>query len=370
MATALLGNLNETARSLFKQELLSRYLVTFVSMAARGERVTLVDGSAGPGRHEDGTPASAERILQAVRRQACEIDTFFVERSPARYKTLADMVAEYAPDGPVALPGAAQDHFGEIADVPLLLFVEPSSATFASLSKLLRSRSSGTEVLVDFTPSMVSRALRSESRTEAMSMACGGEWWHRTAQEAAEGAGRRALDAATSAVAAEYARRLSEITGMSSIAMPVHRRIGHRPVQHLVFATRSEFGLWVFAHTAARARQAWLRHLGELGDQREGLTLISDTALKNELIRQEEIAARAIITGNVRELVTRLPRFKLVQETRAVLGGAYGVATEGVIREVVTFLQASGELTIGQNNEPPAPRTRTRDLMVFPPPDA
>ncbi len=363
MATALLGTPNETAQSLFKHELLSRYLVTFVN-AGSGGRVRLLDGAAGSGRHQDGSPATAERLLQSVRRlEGC--DAIFIERSPARFRTLTEVVASYPDVDGVALQGVVQDHLEEIGaeGAPMLCFLDPQGVGFDSLTRLLAvSRGGGaTEVLVDFTPAQVSRALRSPARGEAMDAACGGPWWRHTA------AAGRDLRSATRSIATEYARRLSDTTGTSSVTLPVYRRLGHRPIQHLVFATRSEYGLWTFAHTAARTRQAWLRRLGALGDQRDGLTLISDTTMKDDLIRQEELASRTIITQNVRELVERLPRFKLANETRAVLGTAYGVATEGVIREVVTGLQLTGELHIGQNNKPPPARTRTRDLMVFAP---
>ncbi len=370
MATALLGNHNETAQSLFKYELLSRYLLTFISTTAPDGRVTVVDGAAGSGRHKDGTPASAERILRFLRRQPCDIDAYFIERNPSRYRDLSEMVAGY--EG-VALPGPPEDHLDTIAALPspLFLFLEPYGAGFEHLQQVLASSRGGpaTEALIDFSPALprqVSAALRSESRAEAMDRACGGGWWRHIAETGASPT-RRGADPVGMALASEYARRLSDRTGMSAAVLPVHRRLSHRPIQYLIFLTRSDHGLWVFAHTAARTRQAWQRRLGELADQRDGLKLISDSVLKDDVIRREETASRAIITDNIRSLLASTPRFKLAQETVAVLGSAYGVATEGVIREVVTGLQAAGELNIGQNNKPPAARTRTRDLMIFRP---
>jgi hypothetical protein len=58
-------------------------------------------------------------------------------------------------------------------------------------------------------------------------------------------------------VAAQYAQRLREKTGMFVQSVPVARKHRQKAVYHLVFGTRSEHGLWFFGDAVARARDAW-----------------------------------------------------------------------------------------------------------------
>jgi three-Cys-motif partner protein len=390
----LLGDLDGNAQSLFKHELLSHYLETFTSMTGKnapGRRVVVLDGFAGRGRYPDGRPASAERILRAMLNQKKfrDIDAFFVEKSPADYVVLAGVVAEYIAQGVdgVALRGKVEDHLEQVVEqatgVPLFLFLDPCGAgvEFDRLAGLLAGpRTRGgpvTEVLLNFSADLsrrVAGVLRSQAPKEqrAMDAACGGSWWRPVAQEALDNAptdpsGKPSFEPVAQAIAEQYARLLAETADMFPVTVPVYRQLGHQPVYHLVFFTRSEYGLWVFAHAAALARQAWLRHLGRLADERDGLTLISDLALKEELIRREESTARAIIAGNLRDLLARVSRFRLVDQTLQVFGAAYGVATEDTVRQVVLDLQAAGELWVGQSNRRPSQRARTRELVVLRP---
>lgn len=68
-SSGLLEDSNRHAQSVFKHEILRQYMVPFVAMLgsySAGKRVVVLDGFAGRGRYSDGTPASAELILQAV----------------------------------------------------------------------------------------------------------------------------------------------------------------------------------------------------------------------------------------------------------------------------------------------------------------
>ncbi|GGS97833.1 hypothetical protein GCM10010156_65060 [Planobispora rosea] len=391
----LLVNLDENAQSLFKHELLSHYLETFTSMTgstAPGRRVVVLDGFAGRGRYPDGRPASAERILQGMvkQRKFRNISAYFVEKDPSDYGVLTEVVAEYAAQGVngVALRGKVEEHLDKVVTeargVPLFLFLDPCGAglRFERLVSVLAGPRAGrrpvTEALLNFSAELSRRVAgvmcageRKEQR--AMDATCGGTWWRQTAEEALEKAprdlaGKPSFEPVAHAIVERYAHLLAEATDMHPATVPVHRRLGQQPVYHLIFFTRSEYGLWVFAHATALARQAWLRHLGKLDDERDVPALITHTAMKEDLIDQEEAIARSIIAGNLRNLLRRHDCFRLVTQTREVFGEAYGVATEDSVRHVVMELYAAGELRVGRSERPPPQNIRTREMVITRPP--
>lgn len=383
----LLTRLDENAQSLYKHELLSHYLATFASMTgstARGKRVVVLDGFAGRGRYPDGQPGSAERILQAMLSQKTfrDIDAFFVEKNPSDYAILEGVVAEYVAQGVdgIALPKRVEDHLDRViahADgVPLFLFLDPCGVgvSFDRLVGVLTGprvgRRPATEALLNFSAEMsrrVSGAVLANTQAEqrAMDNFCGGTWWRDVAREAIASAprdasGKPSFEPVTHAIAEQYAQRLAEVAGMASATVPVYRRLGQQPVYHLVFFTRSPYGLWVFADASARARRAWLRHLGKIADAPGDPVLFTDTELKEDLIRKEQERARTIVADAIRRLLERFPGFRLVNRTVEVFGAAYGVATEDIVRQAVLELHAAGQLRLGQGHR----GVRTRELVV------
>jgi three-Cys-motif partner protein len=111
MATGTSGGLledaNRHAQSVFKHEILRQYMPPFVAMLgsySAGKRVVVLDGFAGRGRYTDGTPASAELILQAMQslKQSRQVSAFFVEKSGQDYRALSAVVDEYVARGLLA----------------------------------------------------------------------------------------------------------------------------------------------------------------------------------------------------------------------------------------------------------------------------
>jgi hypothetical protein len=132
---------------------------------------------------------------------------------------------------------------------------------------------------------------------------------------------------------------------MMAVTVPVGRRINRQPIFHLVFMTRSEYGLWVFADALVRARQEWLHAVGDaVGD--EGAVLFTASDYMNQQIEANRDQAAKIVAANLRELAGRHVAFKLVEHARAVFGEAYGVATEAVVSQAVADLVSRGELAV------------------------
>ena len=374
MATGTSGGLLDDpgghAQSVFKHEILRQYLQPFISMlgsASAGKRVVVLDGYAGRGRYDDGTPASAELILRAIdnlsttRRPAA----FFAEKDRDNYGRLAAVVSEYASrDVPArALYGSAEDHLDTVlaaaAGVPLFMFLDPCGAglsfhrlasVLAGARRLVRPQ---TEVLLNFSADLSRRTAGVLKAGQAdhpgvrlMDETCGGQWWRQTALTARRDSARGTFEPVAAAVAEGYAMRLARAGSMMHVTVPVRRRLHHQPIYHLVFMTRSTYGLWVFADAIGKARKAWLRQLGGLDDDAAEGMLFTPADDMAWLIEGEGERATEMVVANLRGLIGRTGRVKLVDRALEVFGDAYGVATESTVTAALSRLVAAGELVV------------------------
>jgi three-Cys-motif partner protein len=362
---------SDHAQSVFKHAIIGKYMRPFLAMTGSTSeqgRVVVMDGFAGRGRYLDGTPASAELIMQAVRRLqgSRTVAMFFVENDRNRYQELDVVVREYAAQGlkAIALPGSADDHLDRVITVaqgvPLFLFLDPCGALlpFRRLARVVgssrRSRRPQTEVLLNFSADFTRRTAgqlaagrTNEAGLSRMDVTCGGPWWRGIALEALRSSATGNFEPAAEAVVVGYAERLAKAGSMLQVTVPVRRRLHQQPVYHLVFLTRSPYGLWVFGDALGTARQAWLRAIGKLDDDAEAQgTLFSSSDSMQWLIDGEKQRAQKIIEANVRSLVGSVGSFRLVDRTLAVFGEAYGIATESTVTAAVRTLEASGELLI------------------------
>ncbi|GGN61974.1 hypothetical protein GCM10012285_61610 [Streptomyces kronopolitis] len=368
--------------AVFKHELLRRYLPPFGGMTgtqSREGRVVYLDGYAGEGRYESGEPASAEialRVASHHRKMGMNLDCFFVEQQAKSFARLREIVQSYRARGV-----HAQAHQGEVGDVlddvvrraagvPLFLFLDPCGLCLPMerlvdvLARCRRERRPATELLMNFSMMAVWRLgghVRSpkgnERSLERFDEVCGGRWWRD--YFASDGAEQGAAEA----VAAEYARRLKEQTGMFVQSVPVASAPHVKPVYHLVFATRSQYGLWVFGDAMARARDEWWKTLELREEQKEEGTLFSTTSmLRPDPLQVEEEAVPAM-AANLELLLRRTGRpIKLVDHTLDVFGEYYGQVTEPVARKAVKFLHQEGKTPSNGVGE-----KRTREITVWPP---
>lgn len=363
---------SEQAQSVFKHAIIRHYMPPFLAMTgstAQGRRVVVMDGFAGRGRYPDGTPASAELIMQAVHglQRSRAVTTFFVENDPKQYRLLETVVGEYAARGLAAkaLPGLADDHLDEVIlaarGVPLFLFLDPCGALlpFPRLAQVVGTARRGTrpptEMLLNFSADFTRRAAGQlvAGRTEEAGVArldatCGGPWWRDAALAACHSSAAGTFELAAEAVVNEYARRLAKAGSMQHVTVPVRRHLRYQPIYHLVFLTRSPYGLWVFADALGRARQAWLECLGKLADEADGpqMALLTRADTMRQFIATEQERAQDIIQGNLRHLVHSGGAFRLVDRAAQVHGEAYGLATESEVDAAVRALAASGELVL------------------------
>jgi three-Cys-motif partner protein len=314
--------------SVFKHTLLDKYVPQFAGMTgsrATARRVVFLDGFTGRGRYQDGSPASAERILRIAQNQG-ESRTvfwtcFFVEVDGDDAAQLAAVVDQYARQGVTA-----KAHQGSVLEVlddvvrtavgcPLFLFLDPCGLgiPYDRLVTLLhRERPAGwppTEVLLNFSLEAVRRIaghVGSERGFEAtrrrLDEAVGGDWWR--AEFASVGA---VTDEAVAAVANRFAEMLASDSDMDIVSVPVHRAPRQKPVYHLVLGTRAQYGLWVFGDSVAQATEAWWATREERTEEDQG-RLFPVTQVERPSLETIKVRALAEIVENLVALMTTTPR--------------------------------------------------------------
>lgn len=355
--------------SVFKHELLKGYLAQFGGMTgsrARDKRVVYLDGYAGEGRYENGEPASAEIALQIAahhRARGLTMECFFAESDVKSYARLLDVLRQYSSRGV-----RAHHYRGEIDDAldslvrravraPLFLFLDPCGLTLPLerlVDVLARQRPRHqkwppTELLMNFSMMAVwrlgghVRSAKGNSKSlQRFDDVCGGSWWRTYFADAAATPHKEAVaQDAIDAVAAEYARRLEERTGMLVQSVPVAHSPRKRAVYRLVFATRSQYGLWVFGDNVARARDAWWTTLDTQEEESTG-----QMSLVPHRPDPAEVTARAVpeIAANLEKLLARTRRpVRLVDHTLEIFGDYYGQVPEAAARTAVQFLHERGK---------------------------
>ncbi|WP_329008523.1 three-Cys-motif partner protein TcmP [Streptomyces sp. NBC_01601] len=354
--------------SVFKHELLRRYLPQFGGMTSKQShdgRVVYLDGYAGEGRYENGDPASAEialRVASYLRSgHGLTLECFFSEPQAKSFNRLHQVVQHYQAQGV-----RAHAHRGEVDGVldqvvegalgePLFLFLDPCGLVLPQdrlVDVLARKRARArpaTELLMNFSMMAVWRLgghVRSprgnETSLRRFDDVCGGMWWREHFADAVasrnmEGAAEDAIEA----VAAEYARRLAERTEMLVESVPVTHSPRKRAVYRLVFATRSQYGLWVFGDTVARARKTWWETLEE---REEDDALFSMASVSRPDPKEVEAKAVPEIAANLAKLLARVRRpVRLVEHTLEIFGSFYGQVTEPTVRLAVRLLHEQGK---------------------------
>ncbi|RPK79757.1 hypothetical protein EES47_29335 [Streptomyces sp. ADI98-12] len=358
--------------SVFKHELLKRYLPPFAGMTGSQEKrgVVYLDGYAGEGRYESGEPGSAEIALRVARHHqglGLQMSCFFVEQQEQSFARLQEVVEGYRTSGvrASARRGGVDDVLDEVVGqavgMPLFLFLDPCGLCLPMdrLSGVLAGKRQQkwppTELLMNFSMMAVRRlgghvksAKGNERARERFDEVCGGTWWR---EYFADGRPNPA-----EAVAAEYTRRLEKRTGMFVHSVPVSHSPHVAPVYHLVFATRSQHGLWVFGDAAARARDAWWQTL----DLQEDDVLFSTASVLRPDPKEVEQVAVPAIARNIEQLLRRRRGpVKLVDHTLEVMGQQYGQVTDPAVRKAVKLLYQQGKTSsngVGQK--------RVRDIVL------
>ena len=365
--------------SVFKHDLLRRYLPRFAGKTgSRAHGVVYLDGYAGRGQYQDGSPASAERILQIAENQDAQgisYRLFFYELDPDSFAVLKPVVDEYVARGVQA--EAANDEvasgLGEVIGaaraLPLFLFLDPCGLglPFPVLAETLTgpraARWPPTEVLLNFSLYAVRRiaghmtsVTPNETTMARLDEALGGRWWRDLVRHGVS-------DQAVNEIVGGFMERLGRATRMRIFAIPVRRAPGQKPVYFLVFGTRSSLGLWHFADDTARATETWwhtlaARQAAQL--EETGQETLFDLPAPAR-IEDVEAAARPVIAENIARLVEARGACRMGDYPAEIFGEYLGRARETVVRAAIKNLHADGRTPSDGKGSPIA------DLVVSPP---
>ncbi len=273
------------AAAVLKHGILKGYLTPFASKVgstSKDHRVALLDGYAGPGRYRDGTEGSPAllAVTASTVKEFRTVECHLVEHKRTNFKLLKEFL-----DGAGAelratpYRGSVEDHLAVIMaatnDVPLFAYLDPFGfgIPFDDVVTLLKRHPSGnpaTEVLLNFTANGIRRAggLLRPGRTISTAeekilaradLACGDDWWREiVSRHLVE---NDDLEAAVSAVALEYMRRVCAAARTRGFALDVRNREHHKPVYYLIFFTRHRDGMWLFNQAVSGAQHEWRQHL-------------------------------------------------------------------------------------------------------------
>lgn len=369
------------APAVLKHVLLEQYVAPMLGMtgstSANG-RVVYLDGYAGAGRYEDGTPGSPMLAMQIAKKQLPSriLDCVFIEKERTSYRLLQQVTDEYRAQGVrcAALSGTVEDHIfdtiRQATGAPMFMFLDPFGVPLpypilqAAMTGERSAVKPATEVLLNLSDKSI-RHIAGQLRPDAkdrsalptLDLALG-SWWRETFQSTCQATGN--TEAAVQAVVAEYARRLGRDTNSTVISVPVHTRKKHLPLYHLVFTTRTKFGVWVFVDALAQAQNAWreVQFQDESDDDQDFMLFKTDDILTDdeERLKREGVAA---IEQNLLALMQRHSTFRLLDHTRDIYGPQWlGVARETWIRQAIKNLHARG-LTPSTGVGP-----KIRDLIV------
>jgi three-Cys-motif partner protein len=368
--------------SVLKHDLLRRYLPRFAGKtASRATGVVYLDGYAGRGRYDDGSPASAERILRIAQSQAAQgvrYRLFLYEPDPGSYRVLKRVVAEYVAQGVDAQAEQAEviGGLGQVIEAaqgkPLFLFLDPCGLgiPFSVLAKTLTGPRAPawppTEVLLNFSLEAVRRIAGhvtspapNEKTMARLDEALDGAWWRGLVRNGVS-------DEAVSEIVQGFTGRLGEVAGMDTFPIPVRRAPSRKPVYFLIFGTRKPLGLWHFADDTARATETWWEAVDARARAKDAAigreSLFGDMPLRaSPTLKDVEAEARSQIADNIAGLIRQHGGFRVGDYPAQVFGDYLGRVRETVVRAAIKDLHASGRTPSDGKGSPIA------DLAVSPP---
>lgn len=398
---------SRAAPAVLKHGLLKRYPPVFASAAGkRPGRVVLLDGYAGRGTYDDGSPGSPLLLLDTAAKTSDfrTVECVFVELEEDHFDNLNQLVEERK-NGAVlaqALHGDLSDHLDEVMKqaegAALFAFLDPfgTALRFEQVTDriLARPESSPTEVLLHVSVGAIRRIgglLRKrgddsttwsdgESKTIArVDEFLGGDWWHVMAHDATEEDGVATKIAER--VIAEYCKRVGAATSHASFQVPVRRRPDLTPEYYLVLFARHRYAFWRFndalssanvewqeawrgkanADATTKAKKGAAKRAQKLADSNEAKGILSIFDLPEAADDQPDLfqptiahevepfdeSAEAerwvqIIEKNLTDLIRTGSPFKIIDNIAGVYSDALGLAREKHVRQAIKNLYASG----------------------------
>lgn len=377
------------AAAVFKHGILKRYPVVFASKTGRNvedHRVVFLDGYAGRGEYDDGSPGSPLLLCRSAEfvEKYRNVLGIFVEQDNDNFANLKRVLdAEPGLTRKVLLHGSLDQHLATALsmarDASLFAFLDPFGPALDG--KLIKSDLLGrpswprTEVLLHFSLSSVARLgsavraakvahgeLRPADRKTARRLTTflGGDWWQEHfADVTSRTDERRATDVAMD-VAERYSSIMATGTPFRAIRMPIRPRPDLMPKYVLVLFTQSSEGAWCFADSVGRAGVEWNgAWIAERTAGQYTLFQAMDMPLfdPKEYERDRREGWVREIAKNIDMLLSQGHEFSLADRVLDVYGPTLGSAWDRHVKEAVKRLYSDGRIS-----NPGTTKTYYRDV--------
>jgi three-Cys-motif partner protein len=366
------------AQAVLKHGVLTRYAHYFAGRAgsATKGRVAFIDGYAGEGRYQDGSPGSPLLLAsQATRAQMFgrDVKLAFVEQDDARREQLRQSLSENSVEPDQLLGDSLETVIDGLLDRyaqhAVLLFVDPFglAVSRSTLERVLRrrSRQQPIDVLYHFSLSTVARMGRAgvvEGPTallnaEQLDGALGDIGWRDDFERAT------APNVPTEAAVA-MARRFGEsvhlATSIRSTAVPVRQRPAHLPRYLLMLFSGDQKAHWDFADLASKAHVDWLYHCDREDyeanvrfREEQGLIELFASPEPNmkDIDEQLHRDALAYLPDHLAGLLRGRRSLRPLDDVEAVYGEMLGRARVTHVRAAINELHDSGSLDAGAGGD-------------------
>ncbi len=367
-----------SAQAVLKHGLLTRYAHYFAGRAgsATQGRVAFIDGYAGEGRYQDGSPGSPLLLAsQATRAQMFgrDVKLAFVERDADRRQELGQSLAEAGFESDQLLGGGLDEVVDGLLDRyirhAVLLFVDPFGLAVdrATLERVLRRRSpqQPIDVLYHFSLSTVARMGRggvvdgptSHHNAEQLDSALGAIGWREDFERATA---PNAPTAAAIAVARRFGVSVQRATGIESTGVLVRSRPGHLPKYLLMLFSANQKAHWDFADQASRAYVDWLYHCDRedyeanvRSRDEQGLIELFASPEPNMIDIDDQLRrdAAAYLPDHLAEVLRHRGSLRPINTVEEVYGEMMGRARVTHVRAAIKQLHDAGVIDDGGTRE-------------------
>jgi len=358
-------------QAVLKHGVLVRYAYYFAGRAgaATGGRVAFIDGYAGEGRYDDGSPGSPLLLASQAERASLlgrDIRLAFVEPDSSRREKLRVSLADQGIEADQLLgepfEGVAEDLLERYGNRAVLMFIDPFGLAVprSTLEAVLRRSSVGkpVDVLYHFSLSTVARmgaaatsdGTPAERIADHLSRALGPVGW----EEAFETVGAPgASTSAALAVARRFGSSVRDATGVRSTAIEVRQRPDQLPKYLLMLFSKNDRAHWDFADQAAKAYVDWLHHC-DSADYEANLRSEEDAprfpGFELPAPEREDIEDRLrletehYLADHLGRLLTTSGPLRPVERLTDVYGDMLGRARVAHLRTSIKALHAAGKI--------------------------
>lgn len=357
------------AQAVLKHGLLTRYAHYFAGRAgaATDGRVAFIDGYAGEGRYDDGSPGSPLLLAsQATRAQLFgrDVKLAFVERDDHRRDQLRLSLKAAAVEPDQLVGGDLEEIVDGLLDRyarrAVLLFVDPFGLAVnrRTLERVLRRRSARQpiDVLYHFSLSTVARMGRAgvvegpsaKHNADQLDAALGPVGWRDDFERAIA---PHAPTEAALAVARRFGESVRRATNIQSTGVPVRQRPGHLPKYVLLLFSGDRKAHWDFADQASKAYVDWLYHCdredyeGNVRTREEhGLIELfaSPEPEMKDIDDQLRRDASAYLPGHLTEILRRHQSLRPIEAVEETYGEMLGRARVTHVRAAIKDLHSAG----------------------------